>query len=352
MLTDCTLSGNSAGGTFGGSGGGIFNFNSGTVTLTDCTLSGNSVTFGNGDGFFNSGGSGGGIFNVGALTLANCTLSGNSADVGGGIIIAQVAGLPVAKGTAIMSLFANSAGGNLVVEPGAEFVSLGHNLFTDAPGVTLDPTDLTDTDPLLGPLADNGGPTQTMALLPGSPAIDAGVAVPGVTTDQRGVSRPQGRAPDIGAFEVQILPPTVVGLERRGIHFHPTSIIVTFSQPMDAARAESLAEYHLIGPGPDHKFGTRDDHRIRIRSARYNAATNSVVLRPVRRLPLHDKFQLTVKGTAPDGLTSTLGILLDGARTGQPGSNYVARITGSLLVPPIQHKGGKQAAVAHGHSHR
>jgi hypothetical protein len=147
-------------------------------------------------------------------------------------------------------------------------------------------------------------------------------------------------------------PPTVANLQSFGVHLQPTTLVVTFSQPMDAARAESLAEYRLIGPGPDHKFGTKDDHRIRIRSARYNPATNSVVLRPVRRLPLHDTFQLTVKGTAPDGLTSTLGILLDGAKTGQPGSNYVARITGKLLVPPIRHRGGKQAAAAHGHSHR
>jgi hypothetical protein len=102
--------------------------------------------------------------------------------------------------TATASLFANGAGGNLSVDPG-EFVSGGHNLFSDTPGVALDPTDLVNTDPLLGPLADNGGPTMTMALLPGSPAIDAGVPVPGVTTDQRGVPRPQGQAPDIGAFE-------------------------------------------------------------------------------------------------------------------------------------------------------
>jgi hypothetical protein len=348
--------------------------------------------------------------------------------------------------TTTMSLFANPAGGNLVLVTGALFVSLGHNLFSDKPAAALDPTDLVNTDPLLGALADNGGPTLTHALLPGSPAIDAGVAVPGVTTDQRGVSRPQGIAPDIGAFEVaatamiglsgstaeivtgqtntitatvtaadgtplvgipvsfrvlagpnagatgttmpgdgrtgpdgrvqfsyigaggpgtdtiaatallptgvtiatpQVMtqwagPPTVTNLERLGVHLHPTTLVVTFSEPMDAARAASRTECRLIGPGPDHKFGTKDDHRIRIRSARYNPATNSVVLRPVRRLPLHDKFQLTVKGTAPDGLTSTLGILLDGAKTGQPGSDYVARITGKLLVPPIRHHATKR----------
>jgi hypothetical protein len=55
-------------------------------------------------------------------------------------------------------------------------------------------------DPMLGPLSDNGGPTQTMALLPGSPAIDAGTSC--TATDQRGVTRPQGAACEIGAYEV------------------------------------------------------------------------------------------------------------------------------------------------------
>jgi hypothetical protein len=59
----------------------------------------------------------------------------------------------------------------------------------------------TFADPKLGPLADNGGPTVTMALLPGSPAIDAGNTSLAPATDQRGFSRPAGRAADIGAFE-------------------------------------------------------------------------------------------------------------------------------------------------------
>jgi hypothetical protein len=61
-------------------------------------------------------------------------------------------------------------------------------------------------DPKLGSLADNGGPTLTMALLPGSPAIDAGSAVGAPATDQRGVARPQGPGVDIGAFEFQYIP--------------------------------------------------------------------------------------------------------------------------------------------------
>jgi hypothetical protein len=180
-VTDSTLSDNSAGG-----GGGISN--AGTLTVTNSTLSGNSAFDG-----------GGGIYNAGTLAVTDSTLSGNSVEgselflFGGGIFNAGTL-------TVTASIFANNIGGSLGLSFGA-IVSKGHNLFSDSPFGALNPTDLTDTNPLLGPLADNGGPTQTMALLPGSLAIDAGVAVPGVSTDQRGVPRPQGRAPDIGSFE-------------------------------------------------------------------------------------------------------------------------------------------------------
>ena len=105
---------------------------------------------------------------------------------------------------------------------------MGHNLFSDQPAVPLAPTDLINTDPMLGPLGDNGGPTETQALLPGSPAIDAGVAVPGVTTDQRGVPRPQGQAPDIGAFESRSasLLTTDYGATSRSAARHVTATLI------------------------------------------------------------------------------------------------------------------------------
>lgn len=135
-----TFSGNSASGFVPvgrsgferGNGGGIAN--SGTLTLSNSTLSGNSAT----------NGSGGGIDNSGTLTVTNSTLSGNSATragVGGGI-----ANRDGGKATATTTLFANPVGGNLVSQAGAAFVSLGKNLFSDAPGVALDPTDLVNTD--------------------------------------------------------------------------------------------------------------------------------------------------------------------------------------------------------------
>ncbi len=135
------------------------------------------------------------------------------------------------------TIFDNPSGGDLSngLGPGGSFLSLGHNLFsTTFPASPSIPSDLINTNPLLGPLANNGGPTLTQALLPGSPAIIAGIAVAGVTTDQRGVFRPQGIGPDIGAFEVQ-LPPVVLGVQRHGVHDQPTTLSVTFSQTMDIA---------------------------------------------------------------------------------------------------------------------
>jgi hypothetical protein len=78
----------------------------------------------------------------------------------------------------------------------------GHNLSSDvSAGFTL-PSSHNSVDPLLGPLADNGGLTPTMALLPSSPAIDAGDSSACLPMDQRGVARPMGVACDIGAFEL------------------------------------------------------------------------------------------------------------------------------------------------------
>jgi hypothetical protein len=90
--------------------------------------------------------------------------------------------------------------------------SQGHNLIGDGTGGSgFDPTDLVGTsanpiDPLLGPLQDNGGPTQTMALLVGSPAIGAGDPTNAPPTDQRGASRIFNGTIDIGAYEVQAAP--------------------------------------------------------------------------------------------------------------------------------------------------
>jgi hypothetical protein len=112
---------------------------------------------------------------------------------------------------------ANSpSGGDCFKRPNDPITDAGYNLVEDGSCIT-DATSFSG-DPLLGDLADNGGPTQTHALLTGSPAIDAGpptdgdpIACPPPDTDQRGVSRPQGSACDIGAFELESTnsPPTI-----------------------------------------------------------------------------------------------------------------------------------------------
>jgi hypothetical protein len=138
--------------------------------------------------------------------LSYDTIADNSADhKGGGIWVG-----PQGKVRSIDSIFSNANGGNVSVGTGGKFHSLGHNLFSDAPHVRRRPTDLIKTNPRLGPLADNGGPTMTMALLPHSRAINAGARVHGVRNDQRSVHRPQRGVPDMGAFEF-VFPRKVFG---------------------------------------------------------------------------------------------------------------------------------------------
>jgi hypothetical protein len=79
--------------------------------------------------------------------------------------------------------------------------SQGNNISSDASCPFTKPTDKQNTNPRLGPLANNGGPTDTRALLAGSPAVDAAANTGCPATDQRGVVRPQRTACDIGAYE-------------------------------------------------------------------------------------------------------------------------------------------------------
>jgi hypothetical protein len=193
-LTGCTVNGNSATGS-AAYGGGIYN--QGTLTVTDCTLSANSAS--------GAGGRGGGIANyrpsVGTpmLTLIGSTLSGNSASVDGGAIYNSSGG-PTQTRNTILAGNTGAAGPDLFGSLG----SLGHNLIGNTQGGSgFIVSDLLNVDPMLGPLQDSGGPTQTMALLVGSPAIDAGDNTDAPATDQRGFPRIVGDAIDIGAVEVQ-----------------------------------------------------------------------------------------------------------------------------------------------------
>lgn len=195
-MTASTLSGNSA-----ESGGGIFNDGSNAnaeLTIRASTFSGNLTgELGAGGGIYNNGGDG-----SAAVTIANSTFTGNSAASGGGILNTATTGLATLE-IANSILNAGVAGENIRSDFGI-VISLGFNLSSDDGDGWLDATgDLTETDPLLGPLQDNGGPTFTHALMPGSPAINAGDCDEEITADQRGLPRSVGSVCDIGAFEAQ-----------------------------------------------------------------------------------------------------------------------------------------------------
>jgi hypothetical protein len=191
MVTGSTLSGNTA-----GSGGGLHNY-AGTVTVAESTISGNTAS-GNGGGLAN---------NSGTLTMTESTIADNTvinSGYGGGLYNNQM------MTTRNVIIAGNTATNGPDVS--GNLGSQGHNLISnDAEASGFDLTDLLNLDPLLGPLQDNGGPTFTMALLDGSPAIDAGDNTDAPDWDQRGpgfprivgIIDPENPNIDIGAFEVQ-----------------------------------------------------------------------------------------------------------------------------------------------------
>jgi hypothetical protein len=247
-------------------GGGIGNGFQGQLTVTNSTISNNNnsvpafygggisnwyhisdVTVINSTILGNKANNGAGIYSAGNFTVTNSTVSGNMGVVGGGISAelgvmnltnatitnntVTVAGGGIFNGDDVNHATINSVNsiiaGNFAAVAGTYdygfetngvlpqdyglITSLGYNIFgkVDAPynggmngtgdqlGSTASPS-----NPLLDVLANNGGPTMTHALLPGSPAINAGTNTGAPTTDQRGIARPQGAGSDIGAFEL------------------------------------------------------------------------------------------------------------------------------------------------------
>jgi hypothetical protein len=214
-ITDSTVSGN----TTPGNGGGINNNNNGIMVITGSTVSGNTATD-------PSSGIGGGIINFAALTVTNCTVADNNATaLAGGIATGGVGQLTVTSSTIYGNVAGLGSGGldsggaaptvsNTILAGNAgasspdlrgPLASQGHNLIGNGSGGSgFADTDLVGTaanpiDPLLGPLQDNGGPTPTMALLPGSPALNAGDPAQLGVPDQRGVVRSGGV--NIGAYQ-------------------------------------------------------------------------------------------------------------------------------------------------------
>lgn len=223
-----------------GAAGAIFNI--GKLSVRNSTFTNNTVN--------GSNGAGGAIYNLNELKVINSTFVGNASGSGAVIyttgpqsttitniinstLTANTGGtaLEGAGGSSlnvVNSIVANSPAGNCLNPAGS--ISGHHNLETGIT-TTCGTNSLLTANPLLGPLADNGGPTQTLALLAGSPAIDGAdnavcLAEPpngAGKLDQRGVARPQGQGCDIGAFE---LDPSVLAAPSalRAATFSPTRI--------------------------------------------------------------------------------------------------------------------------------
>jgi beta-glucanase (GH16 family) len=215
-LIDSSVANNAA----GWSGGGVYSFFNTNVTIVRSTISGNV-----------SNDVGGGMRTLGNATIVNSTISGNTATgwYGGAIFhtdgVMEILNSTIAGNTSpdwgqaavfvgtfnenspdlvlTNSIVAGNPGPQCIVYYGGagvpELISGGHNISSDETCNLIIPSDQSNTDPLIGGLADNGGPTSTHALLAGSPAIDAADNAVCPVTDQRGVAR--DAACDVGSFE-------------------------------------------------------------------------------------------------------------------------------------------------------
>ena len=129
--------------------------------------------------------------------------------------------------------------------------------------------------------------------------------------------------------------PVVTNLVRYGYHAQPTTLVATFSQPLDAASASNVANYVLTSAGADGRFGTKDDKNIALASASYNAGSNSVTLRLVQKnIPLRHVYALSINGTPISGLQNTGGVYLGGQGVGAPGTNFTQIFSGKILAGP------------------
>ena len=276
-ISDAVVSGNTA----VGAGGGIKS--GGDLTLEDSEVTGNSAT------------SGGGILlslntGCGCSTITNTTISGNTAEVSGGGIYFSDGSTSAVTASTISANSAGSLGGGVTISSGSiadikstilannvsptgpdcngTFSSLGYNLVENLSSCSgAVGTDITGADPVLGPLADNGGHTMTHALLPGSPAIDA-VPVANCTDasgdpldeDQRGAIRPvDGNGDgiskcDVGSYEAPLtiessvaiaLSPSEATIEPGGTA-DMDIIVDSASQSLDAVEVEVLYDPDIV----------------------------------------------------------------------------------------------------------
>ena len=336
-VIDSTLSGNSS-----GHGGGISTFCNTTLTIANSTFSGNAAV-----------GAGGSIYNDGAfsgsatLKINSSTFSGNSAGWGGDIYNNGFSGhATIEIGNTILNA---GAPGVSIFNDSGTVTSLGYNLSSD--GALNATGDQINTDPMLGPLQDNGGPTFTHALLPGSPAIDHGASevveigeswlatLPCRHADARGTARPQDGDGD-GAFECDIgaieLPGSgEVVAGHSGAFYNPErNGEGTYVEVIPDGRSVVYTfTYRPYGSGPSWFIG--------IGEVRDNAIVIDELLRPTGTRFGSNFDSAEIESSAAGGMSMVFPTCASGAQpgnvayTGEPDIGYEGLITRALRLSNI-----------------
>ncbi len=124
-------------------------------------------------------------------------------------------------------------------------------------------------------------------------------------------------------FTYTVNGPQVTSVQRYGYHSQPTYLVIYFNSALEPSTAKLVSNYEIVGPS---------GHVIKVKSATYNPTTDAVTLVLSQQLILRKNYRLTINGTTSSGLKNTAGLLLDGAYTGAPGSNYVTTITQDNLA--------------------
>ena len=217
--------------------------------------------------------------------------------------------------------------------------------------VTAAPT-VTGITPDTGPSAGDTLVTITGTGFTGATAVDFGTtAATGVTvvsattitadspagtgTVDVTVISPTGTSPISPAdqFKYVAVAPTVMSVTRFGFHMRPTTLVIQFNGALDAASAQNVRDYTIIGPRGRH---------IAVVSAVCDAQAGSVKLSPANRLNVHYTYQLIVRGTGVNPIRDRAGIAIDGAGDGTVGSDYKTKITAANLVIVGNHPRAKK----------
>ena len=382
----------------GHSTGGGIHIASGMAEVRSCALIGNVAAGGRQQRAVGASGHGrgGGIYNAGTLTLVNCTLAGNLAQAGqalaasgggfGGALYHNSGAVSVTHCTIVDNHVKNSpnVGQNDNPSAGAAFYSLpagalvqnsilAYNIGEFAYGLSGDncygnfsdggnnvssdrscfssTNSLSNTDPNLGPLADYGGITPTMALLSGSPAIDAALNTACPPTDQRGSARPQGAGCDIGAFEGSVSFPlfrftsaTYFGSESNG----GVGVTVTRTDGSGTASCRLSTRDGTARVGSDY-VGTNvvlsfADGEI---SREFTIAILSDETSDT--METFEAMLSPIVGSAPIGQPATATVLIDYESRGQlqfSAANYFVQESNSTLLVPVLRSGGSYSRVS------